>query len=69
MHKTKDGALVLKCESNIPKENAVIFDSEKNKIGFVSEIFGPVKKPYVSVKLKKSADADKLIDKELYSKV
>lgn len=38
----------------------IVFNSDKTKIGKVSYVFGPTKSPYVSIKLFKSANLDKI---------
>ena len=38
----------------------IVFDSSKNKIGKFSYVFGPTKEPYVSIRLFRSADRDKI---------
>ena len=39
---------------SIPEIGDAVFTAEKEKIGLIFDIFGPVKKPFISVKLNKS---------------
>ena len=69
LHISKNRMLVLQCESGRPpKEKAVVFSKDEIKIGFISEIFGPVKKPYITVKSAKGVEVEKLIGEEVYIK-
>ena len=36
----------------------IVFNSNKNKIGKVSYVFGPTKQPYISIRLFKSTNVD-----------
>ena len=69
LHLSKNRMLVLRCESGKPqKEKASVFNEGNLKIGVISEIFGPVKKPYVTVKPQKSIDTAKQVGETLYIK-
>ena len=69
LHISKNHSLVLQCGSGKPaKEKAVVFNKENKKIGVISEIFGPVQNPYVTVKPVKGIDAVKIVGEELYIK-
>ena len=66
---SKNKSLVLKCaqEQNL-KEKAGAYNHDNEKVGVISEIFGPIKKPYVTVKPKKDVDTEKLVGEEVYVK-
>lgn len=67
LHISKNHTPVVQCENDRPKkEKAIVFDKAEKRIGVISEIFGPVKKPYVTVKLANSGQADKLVGETLY---
>jgi RNA-binding protein len=69
LHISKNHSLVLQCGSGKPaKEKAVVFNKENKKIGVISEIFGPVQNPYITVKPVKSADIEKMVGIEVYVK-
>ncbi|MBQ2831626.1 Gar1/Naf1 family protein [Methanobrevibacter sp.] len=57
LHIANSGKLIVRSDKT-PSPGAVVFDSKKNKIGKVGYVFGPTKKPYVSVRLFKSANRD-----------
>jgi len=47
-------------KSRSPKINSMVFDTKKKKIGKISDIFGPVKRPYFSIKLFKNVTNENL---------
>ncbi len=57
LHIASSGKLIAR-SSKTPTAGGIVFDSNKNKIGKVSYVFGPTKKPYISIRLFKSADRD-----------
>jgi RNA-binding protein len=50
----------------IPKVNSAVFDQTRTKIGRVFEVFGPVKHPYIIVRLGRGVDATLQVGKKLY---
>jgi|ETN01SMinimDraft_4_1059930.scaffolds.fasta_scaffold46318_2 rRNA processing protein Gar1 len=69
LHDSKNHMLVLRCENSIPKkENMLVFTEDEKKIGIISDVFGPIKKPYATIKHSKSVDVEKMIGKVLYTK-
>jgi RNA-binding protein len=59
LHIANSGKLIAR-STRTPSPGGVVFDSNKNKIGKVSYVFGPTKEPYVSIRLFRSADRDKI---------
>ena len=59
LHVANSGKLIAR-SNNTPSPGGIVFDSKKNKIGNVSYVFGPTKKPYVSIRLLKSANRDEI---------
>ena len=57
LHIANSGKLIAR-STKTPSPGGIVFDSNKNKIGKVSYVFGPTKKPYVSIRLFKSANRD-----------
>lgn len=55
LHLAGSGKLIVKV-SNTPPAGSFVFTNDKNKIGRVGGIFGPVKNPYVSINLYKSVN-------------
>ena len=49
LHVSKAKRLILNVETNLPV-GAQVCDSKLRPVGLVADIFGPVKKPYVSVR-------------------
>jgi RNA-binding protein len=59
LHIASSGKLIAR-SSQTPSAGGIVFDSNKNKIGKVSYVFGPTKQPYISIRLFKSADLDEI---------
>ncbi len=59
LHIANSGKLIAR-SSQTPSSGGIVFDSNKNKIGKVSYVFGPTKQPYVSIHLFKSANQDEI---------
>lgn len=55
LHLASSGKLIVKT-TKTPPAGAFVFTNDKNKIGRVGGIFGPVKNPYVSINLYKSVN-------------
>ena len=67
LHIANSGKLIAR-STKTPSPGGIVFDSNKNKIGKVSYVFGPTKKPYVSIRLFKSANRD-MIEKNCGEKL
>ncbi|MCL2115361.1 MAG: Gar1/Naf1 family protein [Methanobrevibacter sp.] len=52
-HISNSGKLIAR-SSETPPSGAFIFNKDKKKIGKVSDVFGPTKNPYISIKLFRS---------------
>ena len=59
LHIANSGKLIAR-STRTPSPGGIVFDSNKNKIGKVSYVFGPTKEPYVSIRLFKSANRDRI---------
>ena len=59
LHIANSGKLIAR-SSKTPSPGGIDFDSNKNKIGKVSYVFGPTKQPYVSIRLFRSANRDRI---------
>ena len=59
LHIANSGKLIARSDKT-PSPGGIVFDSNKNKIGKVSYVFGPTKKPYISIRLFKSANRNKI---------
>ena len=59
LHISNSGKLIARSDKT-PTPGGLVFDSNKNKIGKVSYVFGPTKKPYISISLFRSADIDRI---------
>ncbi|MDO5810405.1 Gar1/Naf1 family protein [uncultured Methanobrevibacter sp.] len=59
LHIANSGKLIAR-SNKTPSPGGIVFDSNKNKIGKVSYVFGPTKNPYVSIRLFRSANRDKI---------
>ncbi|MDR1690755.1 MAG: Gar1/Naf1 family protein [Candidatus Methanoplasma sp.] len=61
-----DGFVVIGT-SNVPEIGSPVFDSDRNKIGSIKRIFGPVEEPFISVAAFNSANVRMLKGKEVYT--
>jgi len=52
-HISNSGKLIAR-SSETPPSGAFIFNKDKKKIGKISDVFGPTKNPYISIKLFRS---------------
>ena len=59
LHVANSGKLIARSDKT-PSPGAIVYDSKKNKIGKVGYVFGPTKRPYVSIRLFKSANRNQL---------
>ena len=59
LHIANSGKLIAR-SPNTPSAGGIVFDSNNNKIGKVSYVFGPTKRPYISIRLFKSANLDEI---------
>ena len=59
LHVANSGKLIARSDKT-PSPGAIVFDSKKNKIGKVSYVFGPTKKPYISIRLFRSANKNEI---------
>ncbi|MDD1757258.1 MAG: Gar1/Naf1 family protein [Methanotrichaceae archaeon] len=57
---------VEESESQLLKVNSLVVDQKRMRIGKVFDVFGPVRHPYVIVKLNKGIDAMAQVGKKLY---
>jgi len=67
-HVSNSGKLIAR-SSQTPPSGAFIFNKDKKKIGKISDVFGPTKNPYISIKLFRSFNLKDFEDKhgdELY---
>lgn len=60
LHVANSGKLIAR-STKTPSPGAIVYDSKKNKIGKVGYVFGPTKRPYISIRLFKSANRDELM--------
>lgn len=49
LHVSGSGKLVIKTKKKV-KRGIQVFDEKLSKVGEVSEVFGPVEHPYISIK-------------------
>ena len=59
LHVANSGKLIARSDKT-PSPGAIVCDSKKNKIGKVGYVFGTTKKPYISIRLFKSANRNEL---------
>ncbi|MFH1424602.1 MAG: Gar1/Naf1 family protein [archaeon] len=67
LHSSKNSRLVLRTDC-VPKGNERVYTEGGEPIGRVAEVFGPVKKPFVSVKPFKNVNLEKIIGEKIFTK-
>lgn len=60
LHIANSGKLIAR-SSNPPSSGGIVYNGNKDKIGKVDYIFGPTKQPYISIRLFKSSDRDRIM--------
>lgn len=50
LHISKSRSLIAKLEAPPPKLGSKVFDSRLKEVGTVTDVFGPVSSPYLSIK-------------------
>ena len=55
LHVANSGKLIAR-STKTPSPGAIVYDSNRTKIGKVGYVFGPTKEPYISIRLFKSAN-------------
>jgi rRNA processing protein Gar1 len=68
LHISKNHTLVLQLDSENPGKDTSAYNESGQRIGVISEVFGPVKKPYITVKPGRYIDETKLVGKTVYTK-
>lgn len=58
-HIANSGKLIV-ISDKTPPAGAFVFDKNKNKIGKIVDIFGPVKTPYISIRIFNSTNIENL---------
>jgi RNA-binding protein len=59
LHIANSGKLIARSDKT-PSPGAIVYDSKKKKIGKVGYVFGPTKKPYISIRLFRSANRNEI---------
>ena len=60
------GVSEIRSETKHPRVNSWVVDQKRTKIGKVFDIFGPVRHPYIIVRLNRGLDAAAHVGKKLY---
>jgi len=66
LHRSDLGYAILKDPPKLPKIGSDVVNENMEHVGTVNDIFGPVKEPYVSVKVKKEWEERITSDAMLY---
>lgn len=62
---TCDGRIIVECK-DLPDMGSTVFDGNRQRIGVVRKVFGPVNGPYASVSPDGKLPLEKLRGKELF---
>lgn len=68
VHLSRNRKLILRLKPSMeaPTLGEAVFNSDLNQVGIIDDIFGPVRSPYVAVKLS-AGDPSTYIGKPLYA--
>ncbi|UZE92660.1 MAG: H/ACA RNA-protein complex protein Gar1 [Methanosarcinales archaeon] len=68
LHPSSHKGLIVRSQfdKGMPKLNSVVVTEGMKKIGKVYDVFGPVKRPYISVRLYEAAKAHVLRNQRIY---
>jgi RNA-binding protein len=66
-HISNKGRLILRSKET-PAFGLVVFTEDKKRLGKISDVFGPTKKPYISIKVpaKNSKNLENRVGESLY---
>jgi len=66
-HISSKGKIIVRSD-NTPGFGISVFDENRKKIGIVQDIFGPTKKPYITVKVyaKNTENIDKRVGETIF---
>ncbi len=65
LHKSSQGKLIVRADF-APTLSALVVSSNLDRVGTVFDVFGPISKPYVSVKPFKGTKSEQFVGKYLY---
>ena len=65
LHTSRRGHVILRTDKT-PPVGVQVVDKSVDVVGTVADVFGPVKFPYVSVRVREGVDTTKLIGQPLY---
>jgi rRNA processing protein Gar1 len=65
LHLSKSGKLVVK-GTLTPKAGRKLYDEKGAEVGRAVEVFGPIKTPYISVRLAKGVDSEALLKQKIF---
>lgn len=67
LHVSGRGSIILRTDKTPPiGKQARVLDKKAQEIGIVTDVFGPVKTPYIAVRPKNNVDPTKLVGQMLY---
>jgi RNA-binding protein len=65
LHISRRGAVILRTDKT-PPIGAQVVDKSVDVIGTITDIFGPVKEPYISIRAKEGVNTAKLVGQPVY---
>ncbi|NYT01822.1 MAG: RNA-binding protein [Methanosarcinales archaeon] len=66
LHVVQQKLIVRGAGESIPRANSPVIDRSGSRIGKVYDVFGPVKSPYIVVRLNRGVDSAGHVGKMLY---
>ncbi len=65
LHVTKRGSIIVQTDKS-PPMGAKIVDKKAQFVGKIQDVFGPVKSPYIAIRVKDKEAAAKLVGQPVY---
>jgi len=65
---SKQGHIIVKLEGPIPRLGSKVYDKNLRTVGFVVDVIGNVKSPYMVVRPFESKDLERMMGDSLYLK-
>lgn len=65
LHISRRGAIILRTDKT-PPIGAEVVDKSVEVIGTITDVFGPVKEPYISIRAREGVDTNRLVGQPVY---
>ncbi len=67
LHISHRGSIIVRTEKAPPVgDKSIVFDKQAQEIGSITDVFGPVKNPYVAIRPRKELESKRLLGQVIY---